>query len=108
VDATPVYRTVPAAEGLGPVRAPLLAGAVDWLLFTSSSTVTHFLALLDDAARAALARQPPRIACIGAVTAATAREGGLAVTVVPAQQDLDGLVRAVLDYVQAGGEHSPA
>ena len=103
VDATPVYRTVRPPEGLGPARVALLAGRIDWLLFTSPSTVNHFCELLDAAVRGALAPQRPRVACIGAVTAQAAREQGLAVDVVPERQDLDGLLAAVAASVRKEG-----
>ncbi len=78
------YRTVGAG---GP--APDLAQA-DAVTFTSSSTVRHFVA--------AGARLPPRgtkVVCIGPVTAATARELGLAVDAVAAEYTEDGLIEAL-------------
>ncbi len=100
VEVTTVYRTVPPSEGLGAARAELLAGRIDWLLFTSSSTVLNFCAMLDAEVRAALAARDPHVACIGAITADAARHQGLPVHVVPAQQDLDGLLEALVDYVR--------
>ncbi|MBI3992562.1 MAG: uroporphyrinogen-III synthase, partial [Candidatus Lambdaproteobacteria bacterium] len=100
VAVTPVYRTVlPQADPEG-LRAPLLAGEVDWLLFTSSSTVEHFFQALGARAAAQLAaRGWPRVACLGAVVARTARARGLEVAVQPARQDLDGLLEALVAHV---------
>jgi uroporphyrinogen-III synthase len=39
---------------------------------------------------------PPVVACIGPVTAATAAEHGVPVTVVAAQHTVDGLVEALV------------
>jgi len=94
VCVTPVYRTVAAPGGLGPVAELLLRGGVDWIVFTSSSTVTHFLAMLPPEGRAHVERC--RIACLGRVTARTAEEAGLKVALVPARQDLAGLVEALV------------
>jgi uroporphyrinogen-III synthase len=103
VTVTPVYRTIVPPGGLGKAREALLAGRIDWMLFTSTSTVNHFFELLDDETRAALGNRWPRIACIGAVTAETVRDQGLPVAVVPARQDLEGMLAAVVETVQAGG-----
>lgn len=91
------YRTVPA----GPDSAALLAlqSGVQVVTFTSSSTVRNFCAL----ARAAgldPARLPglPVLACIGPITAATARQEGLPVDLVAAEYTTAGLLQALLDY----------
>ncbi len=94
VCVTPVYRTVAAPDGLGPVADLLMRGGVDWIVFTSSSTVTHFLAMLPREGRAWLERC--RVACLGRVTARTAEEQGLTVALVPERQDLAGLVEALV------------
>lgn len=100
-EVVPVYRTVVPEEGLGDALGPLQRGGLDWLVFTSSSTVTNFLGLLPAEARAALDGHWPRVACLGAITARTAREAGLPVDAQPAQQDLDGLVAAIAAAVAA-------
>lgn len=84
VDVVEAYRTVPAR----PTDDALAAAAkADAIAFTSSSTVTSWLAL-----GAAL---PPVVACIGPVTAATAAEHGVPVSVVATEHTVDGLVEAV-------------
>ncbi len=103
VEVTPVYRTVMPAGGLGPALEVLEAGRLDWILFTSPSTVRHFLAMLP-AGRGDLMRQhQPRIACLGAITAAAARAQGLTVTVVPERQDQAGLLDALVHHMQTRG-----
>jgi len=98
---SPCYRTVTPAEGLGPVPDLLRARQIDWLCFTSASTVRNFFALLEPELREA-ARNGPRIACLGAITAETARERGLRVDALPEQQDLAGLARAIVEAVRQG------
>jgi uroporphyrinogen III methyltransferase / synthase len=68
------------------------AASADILTFTSSSTVAGFLANVADAA--SLCKEKI-VACIGPVTAATARDAGIRVDVVAAAFTIDGLVRAL-------------
>jgi uroporphyrinogen-III synthase len=62
--------------------------------------VTHFLELVDevDAAKGRARLRDAAVACIGPVTAATAREAGLRVDVVPAEYTIPALARAVVDH----------
>ena len=76
------YRTV-GADG----PPPDLTGA-DAVTFTSSSTVRHFVA-------SGAAPAGAKVVCIGPVTAATARELGLAVAAVAAEHTEDGLIEAL-------------
>ena len=46
---------------------------------------------------------PPVVACIGPVTAATARDAGLTVTVEATEHTIAGLVQALIDHVGAPG-----
>ena len=87
VDAVEAYRTV--AQKVEPA---LLAAAsvVDALCFASSSAVNSYL---DQAGTAPL---PPVVACIGPVTAATARARGLQVHAEASEHTLDGLVAALV------------
>lgn len=105
VDVTPVYRSGIPPAGLQPARADLLAGRIDWLLFTSSSTINHFFEMLDADLAARLENHWPHVACIGAVTAETARTQGLHVHVVPTRQDTSGLVDALVAHL--AGPNSP-
>jgi uroporphyrinogen III methyltransferase/synthase len=94
VEVVDAYRTVAARPD--PAALESLAGA-DIVTFTSSSTVTNFLAT------AGTGRVPPAVACIGPITAATAREAGIAVDVEATEHSIDGLVAAIVDWVHAGG-----
>ena len=87
----PAYRNIPVK--LEPVHlAALEAGEVDWVAFTSSSSVKRLL----DAAGGAKGLPPgTRIACIGQTTAATAESLGLTVTIVAEEHTLDGLASSI-------------
>jgi uroporphyrinogen III methyltransferase/synthase len=89
VDVVDAYRTA-AAEPTDAQRAAL-AGA-DIVTFTSSSTVEQYL---DAFGRAAV---PPVVACIGPVTAATARAAGLTVDVEAEIHTIEGLVAALVAW----------
>jgi uroporphyrinogen III methyltransferase/synthase len=68
--------------------------------FTSSSTVRNLASMVRDAGLEfpdALAQA--KVACIGPITAATARELGLQVDLVAGEYTIDGLVDALLGHV---------
>ena len=88
VDVVEAYRTAvgrPAAEAL------VAAATAHAVTFTSSSTVTNYLAVAGDVP------VPPVVACIGPITADTARAAGLTVDVVAAEHTIDGLVTALVE-----------
>jgi uroporphyrinogen III methyltransferase/synthase len=88
VDVVEAYRTErlpPSADALAAVRT---AQAVT---FTSSSTVTGFLEVVDRS------DVPSIVACIGPVTADTARSLGLHVDVVAGTHTIEGLVDALVE-----------
>jgi uroporphyrinogen III methyltransferase/synthase len=88
VEVVEAYRT-----RLGHPSSTALAAAAsaDALTFTSSSTVTNYLEVAGDAP------VPPVVACIGPITADTARAAGLTVSVVAVEHTIDGLVQAVVE-----------
>jgi uroporphyrinogen-III synthase len=87
------YRTVPAA--LTDAQRAAAAGA-EIVTFTSSSTVERFLDLFGPDA------MPPVVACIGPITAATARDHGLTVDVEAHQHTIAGLVDALSAWATGG------
>lgn len=95
VDVVDAYRTVPAE--VSPSRREQVASA-DVITFTSSSTVERFL----DAYGAGAV--PATVACIGPVTADTARRHDLRVDVVADVHTIDGLVDALVGHVAAGAD----
>lgn len=91
VDVVVAYRTEipPDAPGL---RA-LEAGEIDVVTLTSSSTARNLVALASG--RVDLINRA-RVACIGPITAATAREVGLRVDLVAEEHTIPGLVAALV------------
>ena len=99
VDEVVAYETVvPAGLDVDGLRAELAAGQIDGVTFTSSSTVLNFVQLLGtDAFRTECS---PAVACIGPVTAATARELGLDVAVEARSYTAAGLADALVAFFQ--------
>src|SRR5438552_10724253 len=100
VDVIPVYETVREAGDGRALAAELLAGSLDAVTFTSSSTVRHFVELVG---RGAAACGRFGTVTIGPVTAATARELGLTVAVEANEYTVPGLVAALVRYYGEGG-----
>lgn len=100
VDEIAAYRTVPG-QGGREVRALLLEGEIDAVTFTSSSTVRFFLQRIGADANRLL--EGVTIACIGPITARTARELGLHVDVVAEEYTIEGLVRALAGIQNLSG-----
>jgi len=95
VDVIPVYDTVRETGDDGGLAAEILAGRIDAVTFTSSSTVRHFVDIVGPEA-ATSGRFAAAV--IGPVTAATARELGLAVAVEAEEYTIPGLVEALVRY----------
>ncbi|MGH2411001.1 MAG: uroporphyrinogen-III synthase, partial [Chloroflexota bacterium] len=95
------YRTVPGDEDAPALRRALAAGAVDIVTFTSSSTVRNLCQALGDDVPSLLSGLV--VACIGPVTAETARECGLAPAIVAEEHTIDGLVAAIRGHLAQSG-----
>jgi len=101
VDEIAAYRTLPTAPE--PRGWAELRRGVDAITFTSSSTARNFVALVgrDDISPDTV------VACIGPITANTARELGLRVDVVAAEYTMAGLAQVLADYFTREQEHAP-
>ena len=101
VDVVTAYETVLEDTGTEDMKQMLSAGEIDIITFTSSSTVKNFAQLLDGMDLSSLAGSVT-VACIGPVTADTARELGLSVDLVADDYTIPGLVQALISQAQAG------
>lgn len=96
VDEVVAYQTVLAdATDTQLLLEKLRAGEIHVLTFTSSSTVTNFLQLLGEHRQLL---QGITVACIGPITAETAKKNGLSVDICAEQYTIDGLVEAIRTY----------
>ncbi len=89
VDVLPVYRTVVATPDPD-VVARVQRGDVDAITFTSSSTVTNFVDVVD------VPDPQPMVISIGPITTARAAELGLRVDAEADPHTIEGLVAALL------------
>ena len=97
MDEISTYRSV-VPDGSAQRLAEILEeGPLDCLTFTSSSTVSHFVELLERLRSGSVDEVLAgcRVACIGPITAATAREAGIAVDIVPEQYTIAMLGDAI-------------
>ena len=94
VERIAAYRTVPT-DGMAEKARSTLEQNVDFVTFTSSSTVQNLLNMLDGDRRAL---ERSKIACIGPTTAATAEQMGLRVDLVAPVHTVQGLVDALVEH----------
>lgn len=98
VVVAPVYQTVTNRHCMDDLCAQLLAKNLDIVTFTSSSTVKSFIELAGEVELP----KDVKIACIGPITAQTARAHGLKPNIIAEEYTIDGLV----DALQAAFQHS--
>jgi uroporphyrinogen III methyltransferase/synthase len=112
VDEVTLYRAGVPTDASAEALEMLRNGEIDIVTFTASSTVRNLVAMLNGSIEALTGESPlsrevgegpgvrarPLIACIGPITAQTARELGLRVDVEATEHTVEGLVAAVLEY----------
>ncbi|VAX32488.1 Uroporphyrinogen-III methyltransferase / Uroporphyrinogen-III synthase [hydrothermal vent metagenome] len=96
VDVVPAYQTVPPTRKNEVLAQRLQEGTVDVITFTSSSTVTNFLEQTGAELRPHL--EGITFACIGPITADTAKKNGLKVAIIPKEFTVDALVTAIENH----------
>lgn len=102
VDVVTVYRTItPSGDGEEWYRQ-LSDRQIHVVTFTSSSTVRNFVTMLGGMERVRPLLQSVLVACIGPITARTAEEFGLTVSIVPGENTIPALVDAIVRHYDAG------
>ncbi len=103
VDDVPLYETLKVASDShkrrDEIEADLLNGSIDFVTFTSSSTVTNFLEMFPTHTPAALLKSV-QVAAIGPETQKTAIAHGVQVNVVAKQATIENLVETIISSVQ--------
>lgn len=95
----PAYESVPSSAGKEALANRLEAGEIDCVTFTASSTVENFARAFGDEVARLLSGVG--VACIGPITADTARSHGFRVDAEAEEYTILGLVEAVLDLLAA-------
>ena len=98
VKVIPVYRTVAALGDGATLAQEILAGLIDAVTFTSSSTVQSFVQSVGPEAASS---DRYRAAVIGPITAATARGFGLPVAIEANEHTAAGLVDALARHFES-------
>jgi uroporphyrinogen III methyltransferase/synthase len=97
VDEVVAYRTIKTQGNVELLQKLLNRGAIHAITFTSSSTVINFLKSLEEI-DIPKALQGVIIACIGPITALTAKEKGLPVHLIAKEYTIEGLVKVLSDH----------
>jgi len=100
VETVPVYQNVRPTGYEDQLRQELTEERVDVVTFTSSSTVTNFLHMLNEKDPRKLVEllKNTAIAPIGPITGQTVRKNGLAVDIMPATHTIPDLVEAIVRH----------
>ena len=98
---SPVYKTVPETEDLNGAAAKLEESGMDWITFTSASTVEHFHARFD---LPKLLKKFPqaKVASIGPETSKAIRALGLEPTLEAKDHSIEGVVQALTKRTARG------
>jgi len=96
-----LYEAVPAGRFSKAKINDIIEGRVDYLTFTSSSTVSNFVKMVgrDKVLRL---NKKLKVACIGPVTAQTASAHGFSVDILAREFTINGLLQALIDDSNTG------
>ncbi len=95
VDSVKVYDTVVDASKVSELKMCLKEAEVDFVIFTSSSTVHNFFSLLGDAEKKELIGSSVRAASIGPITTQTLKEEGWQAHIVASKPTTAHLAQAL-------------
>ena len=99
VDEVPVYRTIKPDLDTDRVGGMLERGEIHIVTFTSSSTVTNFMEMFKKEGKKLKEwMERVNVACIGPITAKTAEENGLKVSIMPREYTIEALTGAIVEF----------
>jgi uroporphyrinogen III methyltransferase / synthase len=93
-----VYRTIRPISAVERLRDQLARRDLHVMTFASSSTVRNFCALFESREDLRTLTAGAAVACIGPITAQTAEEEGLPVTIMAKENTIPALVEAIVHY----------
>ena len=97
VDVVAAYQTIRPDQDRGRIIDMMKKSEIDMVTFTSSSTVSNFIDMFD-AGQLQEWMEKVAVACIGPITANTAKENGLSVSLMPSEYTIENLSRAIVQY----------
>ena len=95
VDVVATYQTVNSGRKKEELEALINDSKVDVITFTSSSTVTNFVEIMGDDF---VLPAHIDVACIGPVTAATAKKAGFKIDILHEEYTIEGLVQSLITH----------
>jgi len=99
VDVVPVYRTIKPDSDSHRIKALLMKKEIDMVTFTSSSTVDNFADMFEkDGQDLQEWMTGVAVACIGPITAGTARKNGFSVSLVAAAYTTEDLTHSIVQF----------
>jgi uroporphyrinogen III methyltransferase/synthase len=99
VDVVEAYRTVKPDGEKDRLVEMFEKGEIQMVTFTSSSTVSNFMEMFDAQGGQLQGRMGDvAVACIGPITAKTAEEKGLVVSLVPAEYTIEALTEEIVKF----------
>jgi uroporphyrinogen III methyltransferase / synthase len=103
VDVVDAYRTISPKGDTSGIRNMLEKGAIHMVTFTSSSTVTNFVKMFGSEKQRLtdIWMKRVKVACIGPITADTARDQGFSVDLMPSDYTIEALTQAITDFFGA-------
>ena len=99
VDVVEAYRTVRPDREKNDLVDMFEKGEIDMVTFTSSSTVKNFMEMFED--QGELFKKGLKgvaVACIGPITARTAEEKGLSVSLFPSEYTIEALTGEIVTF----------
>ena len=91
-----LYEAITASKVSRESLDRIMNGTVDYLTFTSSSTVTNFVKIVGEENVARITGQI-KVACIGPITADTAKKMGFTVHITAEEYTISGLLQALVE-----------
>jgi uroporphyrinogen III methyltransferase / synthase len=97
VDVVTAYRTVKPTKNVKPIKKLLQANEISVITFTSSSTVRNFAKMFAKKELPHLLNGV-KVACIGPITAETARQLGIKTDILPKDSTIPAFVEAICQH----------
>ena len=105
VQVVQAYQSVRPAVPVVPIRDRLRNKEIQYLTFTSSSTVRNFCELFDNRQELKELTGAVPIAVIGPITAQTVHEEGLSVDVMAVENTIPALVDAIINHAEQNSKN---